>query len=112
MKFEDHGDFRKDIRRLLKRFKSLDEDMNVVRKVLAVIPDERPPLSYRMTHPRSDVEVINIRITCKCLKGYGVSSGLRLIYALFRDERRIIMMGMFYKNDHPSWEKRILNRKF
>ena len=112
MRFEDHGNFRKDVRGLLKRFKSLDEDLVVVRKVLTAMPDERPPISFRMTHHRADAQVINIRMACKSLKGQGVSSGLRLIYALFRQEKRIVMMGLFHIGDSQSREKKILGRKF
>ena len=112
MKIVDHGDFMKDVRRLRKRFKSLNEDLDVVKRVLTVLPDERPPVSYKVVHPRADAEIINTAITCKSLKGMGVCSGLRLIYALFKHDKRIVMLGIFNRKDSPSFEDKILDRKF
>ena len=48
MNFDELAEFRKDLRRLLKRFGSLKDDINVVRQVLEVYPDERQPFSYRI----------------------------------------------------------------
>ena len=48
MTFEEHEAFHKDLRQLTKRWPSLPEDLAVLKKVLAVMPAERPPLSVRI----------------------------------------------------------------
>jgi hypothetical protein len=45
MEFEELSEFGKDLKRLSKKFRSLNEDIQVVRMILEVFPDERPPFS-------------------------------------------------------------------
>jgi hypothetical protein len=42
------------------------------------------------------------KIACKSLKGKGVNSGLRLIYALFKVEQKITFIEIYHKNDKDS----------
>ena len=39
------------------------------------------------------------KIACRALKGRGVNSGLRLIYALFPDKQKITFIELYHKND-------------
>ena len=48
MIFEELDEFNKDVKRLIKKYRTLHDDLEVVRKVLTVIPDERPPFSFRI----------------------------------------------------------------
>lgn len=112
MRFEELEDFKNDLRALLKKYKSLREDLLVLRKVLVVAPDERPPCSVRIEHSRIDARVIKIKMACKSLKGHGVSSGLELIYALFEKENRIVMMGLYHAGDKRRSEKKMGLRPF
>lgn len=111
MNFEELTEFKRDIKDLSKRYRSLQEDMEVVKKVLTVSPDERPPFSFRIDNLGIETCVIKVKkIACKALKGRGVNSGLRLIYALFEKEEKIIFIEIFHKNDKANEDKqRILN---
>ncbi|MEI6433196.1 MAG: hypothetical protein WCP32_00005, partial [Bacteroidota bacterium] len=49
------------------------------------------------------------KIACRALKGRGVNSGLRLVYAYFKEEERISFIELFHKNDKENEDrKRIL----
>ncbi|MBK8109741.1 MAG: hypothetical protein IPK46_05055 [Saprospiraceae bacterium] len=48
MTFEELPEFRKDVKTLLKKYRTLSDDLAVVKQVLVVVPDERPPFSYRI----------------------------------------------------------------
>lgn len=111
MNFEELTEFKRGIKDLSKRYRSLQEDMEVVKKVLTVSPDERPPFSFRINNLGIETCVIKVKkIACKALKGRGVNSGLRLIYALFEKEEKIIFIEIFHKNDKANEDKqRILN---
>ena len=111
MIFEELNEFNKDLKSLLKRYRTLKDDLHVVKKVLEVAPDERPPFSYRIDNLGIDTCVIKVRkIACKALKGSGVNSGLRLIYAYFQVEEKIILIELYHKNDKDNEDKqRILN---
>ena len=77
----------------------LEDDLEVVRKVLTAEPGERPPFSYRIDGLGIQSCVIKVKkIACKSLKGRGANSGLRLIYAHFEEEKRIVMIELYHKN--------------
>ncbi len=100
MKFEELEAYKKDFKNLLKKYRTLNDDMKVVKQVLEVMPDERPPFSYRIDNLGIETCVIKVKkIACKSLKGRGVNSGLRLIYAHFSDEQRIVFVELYHKSD-------------
>jgi len=45
------------------------------------------------------------KIACKTLKGRGVNSGLRLIYAHFKEEEKITFIELYYKNDKENEDR-------
>jgi hypothetical protein len=52
------------------------------------------------------------KIACKALKGRGVNSGLRLIYAHFPDEQKIIFIELYHKNDKENENKTRITDNF
>ncbi len=111
MNFEELTEYKKDLKDLSKRYRTLPDDMEVIKKVLTVSPDERPPFSFRIDNLGIATCVIKVKkIASRALKGRGVNSGLRLVYALFREESKIVFVELFHKNDKASEDKqRILN---
>ncbi len=99
MRFEELSEFRKDLKTLLKKYRTINEDLDVVKKVLSVMPEERPPFSFRIDNLGLETCVIKVRkIACKSLKGRGVNSGLRLVYAYFNEEQKIIFIELYHKS--------------
>lgn len=111
MTFDDLVEFNKDLKNLLKKYRTLNEDLEVVKKVLEVTPQERPPFSFRIDNLGLETCIIKVKkIACKALKGRGVNSGLRLIYAHFEAEQKITFVELYHKNDKENEDKqRILN---
>lgn len=106
MSFEELNEFQKDLKKLLKRYRTLNEDLEVVKQVLEIMPDERPPFSFQLNNLQLETCIIKVKkIACKALKGKGVNSGLRLIYAYFPDEERIIFIELYHKNDKESEDR-------
>ena len=113
MIFEELEEYKKDLKQLLKKYRTLIEDIAVVKKVLEVSPDERPPLSFRINELGLATCVIKIKkIACKALKGRGVNSGLRVIYAWFEVEGRIVMIELYQKNDKANEDKNRILKYF
>lgn len=48
MEFAKLPEFGKDMKHLLKKYRSLNEDPDVVRMILSKMPDERAPFSFRI----------------------------------------------------------------
>lgn len=113
MKFERLEVFEKDLKWLLKRYKTLESDLDVVMKVLTAEPGERPPFSFRIDGLGLQTCVIKVKkIACRALKGRGANSGLRLIYAHFEEERRIVLIEIYHKNDKDIEDRERILKNF
>jgi len=106
--------FQQDKKKLLKRFRTLDDDLNTFK-------DVQLKLFHKLNIDNNAIEQIsNLGITepkifkvkkfaCKALKGKGVHSGIRIIYAYFEAEDKIEFIEMYYKGDKENEDrKRIL----
>ena len=126
--FEELDEFKKDLKTLLKKYRSLNEDLEVVKKILAVMPDERPPFSFKISDLSIETCVIKVKkIACKALKGKGVRSGLRLIYAYFEEmeeivedevliqeaqEEKIVLVELYHKGDKANEDRERILKNF
>ena len=107
MIFDEIQEFRKDLKRLQKKYRSLEDDLEddleVLKKTLRIEPDAVPPFSFEIDGLKISTCIIKVRkIACKSLKGRGANSGLRLIYAYFRDESRIVLVELYHKSNKPG----------
>ena len=114
MKFEELHEYQKDLNPAgagLKRYRTLRQDMKDLQKVLEAEPDAELPFSFRIEGLGIETCVIKVKkIACRALKGRGVNSGLRLIYAWFEQKQRIVMIELYHKNDKENEDRqRILN---
>ncbi len=109
--FDQLPDFNKDLKQLLKKYRTLNEDLEVVKMDLNDEPGESPPFSFEINNLGIETCIIKVKkIACKALKGRGVNSGLRLIYAHFPEENSIVFIELYHKNDKENEDRqRILN---
>lgn len=111
MTFDELTEFQRDLKNLLKKYRTLNDDLAEIKTILKKKPDERPPFSYRIDNLGLETCIIKVKkIACKALKGRGVNSGLRLIYAHFPDEQKITFIELYHKNNKGNQdEKRIMD---
>ncbi len=109
--FNELSEFKKDLKNLLKKYRTLNDDLEVVKQDLNDEPGESPPFSFRINNLGLETCIIKVKkIACKALKGRGVNSGMRLIYAHFEMEQIITFIELYHKNDKENEDKqRILN---
>jgi mRNA-degrading endonuclease RelE of RelBE toxin-antitoxin system len=107
MECEYLPEFEKDLERLSKkRFRSLPEDLEVFKKVLAVSPAASPPISFPINHLPARQEIIKVKkFACKALKGRGANSGIRVIYAFHVAEQKIVFIEMYFKGDKENEDR-------
>jgi len=112
MIFCELDEFTKDLNTLRKRFRTISEDIEVVKMVLEVRPDETPPFSFRIDGLKIETCVIKVKkIACRSLMGRGINSGLRLIYAYSKEEGRITLIELYFKGDkNVEGKNRIVKR--
>lgn len=111
MTFDELAEYQRDLKILLKKYRTLNDDLSVVKKVLEIFPDERPPFSFQIDGSGVENCIIKVKkIACKALKGRGVNSGLRLVYAWFRDEQKITFIELYHKSNKEKEDRqRILD---
>ncbi len=108
-------EFEKDLKKLSKKFKSLDEDLgNFLKTALKL----RHKLNI---DNHSIVQIANLGIeypkiykarkfACKALKGKGAMSGIRVIYAYYEKEDIVELIELYYKADQANEDReRIVN---
>jgi hypothetical protein len=100
-------EFEKDIKKLLKRFKTLEDD-------LAIFIKNELNLYHKLKIDNKGVfQVPNLKIkgpkiykakkfACRSLKGKGVQSGIRVIYAHFEEKDKIELIEIYYKGDKEN----------
>ena len=113
MIFDELPDFKRDLKTLLKKYRTLDDDLYVVKKVLEVMPDQRPPFSFRIDNLGLQTCIIKVKkIACKALKGKGVNSGLRLVYAYFPEKNKITFIELYHKIDKENEDRKRIKENF
>ncbi|SFC75655.1 hypothetical protein SAMN05421780_10999 [Flexibacter flexilis DSM 6793] len=106
MNFESLSEFDKDLKSLLKKYRTLQEDLEILKRILQLRPDAHPPHSFQIDGLGLETCVIKVKkIACKALKGKGVNSGLRLIYAHFEAEDKIVFVELYHKNEKDSEDR-------
>jgi mRNA-degrading endonuclease RelE of RelBE toxin-antitoxin system len=100
MNFTYLSEFEKDLKRLLKRYISLNEDLSKIKLILEVYPYARPPFSFIIFKNTNTINIIKVKkIACLSLRGKGVHSGLRIIYNFNQESNTIEFIELYHKND-------------
>jgi len=111
--FNELDEFQKDLKKLLKKYRTLEDDLNIVKLDLKDDPNPRPPFSFRIDNLKIETCVIKVKkIACRALKGRGVNSGLRLIYAHFEEEDKIVFIELYHKNDKENEDRQRITDNF
>lgn len=103
-------EFRKDFQKLVKKFRTLDEDLNTF------ITNQ-----LKLTHKlnidnKGVVRIADLGIeypkiykarkfSCRALKGKGAASGIRIIYAYYEKENIIEFIEIYYKGDKENEDR-------
>jgi mRNA-degrading endonuclease YafQ of YafQ-DinJ toxin-antitoxin module len=111
--FDELDEFQKDFKKLLKKYRTLKDDIEVVKLDLNDEPGASPPFSFRVDNLGLETCIIKVKkMACKALKGKGVNSGLRLIYAHFEEEQKIILVELYHKNDKENEDRQRILENF
>lgn len=106
IEIEELDEFKRDLKRLLKKYKTLNNDLADVRKDLIDEPGSHPPFSFQISGLGIKTCVIKVKkIASDSFKGRGRNSGFRLIYAWFEAEQRIVFAEIYHKNDKEQEDR-------
>ena len=102
METKRHEHFEKQLKRLIKKFRSLEEDLLVVEKNTIKLLHESRIDNNSIEHvpnlKHEEIEIYKIKkFACKSLKGKGVRSGIRIVYARSIKTGSIEYLEIYYK---------------
>ena len=104
------AEFKNDLKKLSKRYRSLEEDLEIfIYKQLKLY--HKLHIDNGGIFPMSNLGIEYPKIykakkfACKSLKGKGVMSGIRIIYAYFEDKDIIEFIEIYYKGEKENEDK-------
>ncbi|HOB26901.1 MAG TPA: hypothetical protein PKJ07_01990 [Bacteroidales bacterium] len=113
MIFDELLEYKKDIKRLNKKYTTIEDDINILKKVLSNKPDENPPKSYRINGLKIESYIIKYKkIASQSFKGKGANSGFRLIYSYNKDEEKITLIEIYHKSEKENEDRERIFKHF
>ena len=104
------NEFKREFKKLLKKFRTLDEDLNTFISVQLKLVHKLEKDNSGIVRI-SDLGIDNPKIykakkfACKALKGEGVASGIRIIYAYYEEEDIIEFIEIYYKGQKANEDR-------
>lgn len=109
-KISRRPEFKKDLKNLLKRYRSLEDDLNVFINTQLIL------FHKQQIDNRGVVQINNLGIekpkifkalkfACKSIHGRGAASGIRLTYAYFEDTDHIEFIEIYFKADDENEDR-------
>lgn len=109
-------EFERDMRRLLRRYSTLEEDLDTLLKTAVVA-------YHRLGHNTGIVPIAGLgwtrlpvfkarKFACRSLKGRGARTGLRLIYALDVENNRIELIEIYFKANQENEDRERIGRYY
>ena len=116
--YKNTSGFDKDLKRLLKKFRSLESDLEMVKLAtiepyhIGVVKNgvlEKKDVSAIFEVPNfcsDEMRVCKIKkFACRALKGRGVQSGIRIIYAYHTLTKTVDFIEMYFKGESENENK-------
>lgn len=110
-KITQRSEFEKDFKKLKKRFRTLDSDLENFIKVQLKIFHKLDIDNKGIVEIQGlGIEYPKIykarKFACKSLKGTGARSGIRIIYAYYPDLDKIEFIEIYYKGDKEKEDRK------
>ena len=112
MRYEETQEFKRDFKKLQKRFSSLTEDLKTNKQYRLELfhckgIDSKSIVVISNASNTEELKFFKVRkFQCKSLKGRGARSGIRIIYAYFPNEQRIVFLEIYFKTDKENESKK------
>jgi len=101
MNFSQLPEFEKDFRRLAKKYRSLVQDLEEFRRVVAVRPYGNTK-HFHVIAQTDAVRIVKARFFCRYLKG----SSLRIVYAYFESTASVEFIEIYFKGEKENEDRR------
>jgi len=110
-------EFEKDLKKLGKRFKTLEDDLRIFIDTQLNLFHKLGIDNGGIFHiPGLHIEDVKFykakKFACRSLKGSGSQSGIRVIYAYFEEEDCIELIEIYYKGDKENEDRERIKRAY
>jgi hypothetical protein len=110
-------EFESDLKKLLKRFPTLDGDLEVFIKTELGLyhklgKDNKGIFSISGLGLQAAKVFKAKKFACRALKGRGVKSGIRVIYAYFEEQDRVELIEIYFKGDKGNEDRERIFRNY
>jgi len=103
-------EFQKDFKKLLKKFRTLEEDLKLVKSAVVELFHVQKinnlsvfPIQGFCTET---IQICKIKkFACKALKGRGSKSGIRVVYAFHCQSFKVDFIEMYFKGDKENEDR-------
>ena len=110
-------DFDRDMKRLLKRFKTLEDDLRIfIEKELYLY--HKLKIDNKGVFPLTGLDIASPRVfkakkfACRTLAGKGAHSGIRVIYGYYTEEDKIELIEIYYKGDKENEDRQRILKQY
>ncbi len=105
--YRRHDKFEKQIKKLIRKYRSLEEDLEIAKtyaiKAFHVDKQNNEAVLLVPGFDKKTVQIYKIKkFTCKALKGKGVKSGIRIIYAFYPEKFEVEFLEIYFKERDDS----------
>jgi hypothetical protein len=101
MDFTELPEFQRDLKKLKKKFKSLGDDVERLRKILRERPDGIPGKHWNCITKTETMAVYKVRLACASLH----EKKIRIIYAYTKEQTRISFIELYFKGGKENEDK-------
>ena len=96
MDFSESDEFKKEFKKLAKKYPTLEEDFSVVKKAISVAPSGNGAKHWNvLKHDGGDRYILKMRMMCRAVKG----AQFRLIYFYDGDKVEVLFIELYFKSD-------------
>src|SRR3989338_5758180 len=98
--FDALAEFEKEFKRLFKKYKTLDDDLKKLKKILITAPTGVGK-NFVIIHSAETIKVVKARMACRALR----DRSLRVIYAYFEQNQRIEFIEIYFKGKKENEDR-------
>ncbi len=117
IKYNKLGLFQKDLKKLLKKYRTLEEDLETVKRdAIELYHLKQIDNQSVFPVPGFCIEEIQIckikKFACKALKGRGSKSGIRIIYAFHFQSYKVDFIEIYFKGEKENEDRERIRAYF
>ena len=99
--FKESREFQKEFKRLSKKYKTLDDDIEKFKRVLFNAPTGIGK-NFIIIHSSATIKIVKAHMACRALRNNHL---LRVVYSYIEQEQRIEFIELYFKGDKENEDR-------